>query len=774
MFIQKFIPSHYRNSILVAIASFLTVSIFAQGIQFSEGSWAEIKAKAKTEKKYIFVDAYAVWCGPCKWMAKEVFTDAKAGEVYNAKFVNYKFDMEKGEGIDFAKEYKVQAYPTLVFFNPDGELVHKVVGAQQVDALLEEGKVAQDAKQQLPTLAKKYAAGDKTPEFLYDYTMRLSKAYEDASKVAVAYLNTQKKEDWTNEKNFDVIQRTQGNYKSEVYQYIIKNKADFIAALEEETVNVYIQNGIMAAMRPIIKEKDEKAYTELKSEIIKLTGDQAPKLNAYFDMHFHRETDKGDEYKAIYYDKFCDNSNELNSVALNYFEKEEEPSKLEQALRWVDKSIELNKNWYNLDTKANLLNKLGKTKEALAFAEEAVKIAEEGGEDPADTKKLVEELKAKNPNVNKSPAEEGIAFEEGSWDEIKAKAKAEKKYIFVDAFAVWCGPCKWMANNVFPDAEVGKLYNEKFVNYKFDMEKGEGPAFAKAHNVAAYPTLLFFSPEGELVHKVVGGIAIEQLIEQGNTALDPNKQLFTLKKKYEAGERNPEFLYNYAMALASVYEDANEPASLYLKTQDKEKWSSEENFELILNTQHDYKSEAFLYVTNNKTTFVNVSDKETVDGYIEGVMGMAAEQIIASKDATAYNALKEDVKKLMGDQANAFIAKLDFYYHQGSKDEFKYLSAYLDKYCENSVELNEVAWMYFESETNKQKLKAALRWAEKSVELDRNWANMDTKANLLNKLGNKKEALSVAQNAVELGQALGQDTTETEKLVAEIKASMKK
>ena len=85
-----------------------------------------------------------------------------------------------------------------------------------------------------------------------------------------------------------------------------------------------------------------------------------------------------------------------------------------------------------------------------------------------------------------------------------------------------------------------------------------------------------------------------------------------------------------------------------------------------------------------------------------------------------------------------------------------------------------MAWMYFESETNKKKLKAALRWAEKSVDLDRNWANMDTKANLQFKLGDKKSALATAKNAVELGQALGQDTTETENLIAEIEGALKK
>jgi predicted RNA polymerase sigma factor len=53
----------------------------------------------------------------------------------------------------------------------------------------------------------------------------------------------------------------------------------------------------------------------------------------------------------------------------------------------------LNKNWYNLDTKANLLNKLGKKKEAIATAEEAVKLAKAAGEDATETEALLKKLK---------------------------------------------------------------------------------------------------------------------------------------------------------------------------------------------------------------------------------------------------------------------------------------------------------------------------------------------------------------------------------------------
>ena len=73
----------------------------------------------------------------------------------------------------------------------------------------------------------------------------------------------------------------------------------------------------------------------------------------------------------------------------------------------------------------------------------------------------------------------GIKFFEGSWEEVLAEAKKQNKPVFVDAYTSWCGPCKWMAKNIFTLESIGEFFNKNFVNYKFNMEKGEGPAFAR-------------------------------------------------------------------------------------------------------------------------------------------------------------------------------------------------------------------------------------------------------------------------------------------------------
>ena len=99
-----------------------------QGITFYQGSWDQLLAQAKLSGKPFFVDVYTDWCGPCKLMAKQTFTDTKVGAYANAEFIGYKLNAEKGEGIELARRYKVGAYPTILFFDKNGDLIGRSIG----------------------------------------------------------------------------------------------------------------------------------------------------------------------------------------------------------------------------------------------------------------------------------------------------------------------------------------------------------------------------------------------------------------------------------------------------------------------------------------------------------------------------------------------------------------------------------------------------------------------------------------------------------------------
>jgi thioredoxin 1 len=109
-------------------------------IVFIEDQFDEALKQGKLQNKYIFVDAYATWCGPCKMLKKRTFTDDKAAAFFNANFINVSIDMEKGQGPALAAEWRLQAYPTLIIFSPQGKPVLGAVGYINADELIRFGK----------------------------------------------------------------------------------------------------------------------------------------------------------------------------------------------------------------------------------------------------------------------------------------------------------------------------------------------------------------------------------------------------------------------------------------------------------------------------------------------------------------------------------------------------------------------------------------------------------------------------------------------------------
>ncbi|MEM9929415.1 MAG: thioredoxin family protein, partial [Bacteroidota bacterium] len=193
---------------------------------------------------------------------------------------------------------------------------------------------------------------------------------------------------------------------------------------------------------------------------------------------------------------------------------------------------------------------------------------------------------------------EGMTFVEKPFADLLAQAKAEDKVIFIDAYTTWCGPCKMMAAKVFPQEAVGKVYNERFINAKIDMEKGEGPELARRYSVMAYPTYLFVDGNGDIVHKGIGYIPQAEFLALADAATGENS-LGAMNKRYDGGERSAEFMRTYAGVLTDVYEQekAGKVAGEYLEMQDD--WSTPETMQLLLSNPGELGGKRMNYLLEN-------------------------------------------------------------------------------------------------------------------------------------------------------------------------------
>lgn len=386
-------------------------------------------------------------------------------------------------------------------------------------------------------------------------------------------------------------------------------------------------------------------------------------------------------------------------------------------------------------------------------------------------KKLIIVLFISALTFNLYSQDSAINFNDSKWANILASAKEQDKLIFVDAYAVWCGPCKKMAREVFPDEEVAEFYNAKFVNVKMDMERGEGLKVADTYNVTAYPTLLFINGDGELVHKGLGYHQKSQFLSLGEAANDPSTQLVSLQTKYEGGDRDPILLKNLTKASQNAgNKNYGQIAQEYMETQ--EDWKSKGNMAFLLSYVMDVKSKPYRFLIDNRRAFDNEFGKDKVDAHI----GRKISNEIYKGDGGKLSLDDIDAlyKEGLPDKAGKMSSQFRVRYYEMAKDGAKYAEAtenYLNNFPpSNWQEYNGIAWTYYENYEDKQLLTRALQWAKKSVSMDNNYYNNDTLAALYYKLGKKKDGIKAAKKAIKIAKSNGETGEETINLLKKIKA----
>lgn len=154
------------------ISLFLLLTIFTIGLSAQTSTkkvikkinWMtleEAQELTKKDPKPIVVDMYTHWCGPCRMMMSQTFTDGKLIDYMNENFYAVKFNAEGPDDVTFnGKTYSnpqfdanknprsrnathefvfttgLRGYPTLMIYNPDLEIAGRLVGFQKAPQVM--------------------------------------------------------------------------------------------------------------------------------------------------------------------------------------------------------------------------------------------------------------------------------------------------------------------------------------------------------------------------------------------------------------------------------------------------------------------------------------------------------------------------------------------------------------------------------------------------------------------------------------------------------------
>jgi len=240
LFFGKHIPLELKRGIIAFVFVFIGSLAYGQGVEFREISLDEALSQATKEKRYVFMDCYTNWCGPCRNMNSKVFPIEKVGSYFNSKFVCVKYDLAQAELKEIGTKYGVRAYPTFLILCPDGTVYHKIVGSRDGDALIESVKRAMKKNCSLSYLESLQAKGKMNKEELLHYAIALQEARDDRrTEILDVLLERLTDKEKVKAKYWVVFENKEFGNKG--YQFVVANLGTFQKNVGKDVVDHFMQ-----------------------------------------------------------------------------------------------------------------------------------------------------------------------------------------------------------------------------------------------------------------------------------------------------------------------------------------------------------------------------------------------------------------------------------------------------------------------------------------------------------------------------------------------------
>ncbi len=181
-------------SIVLLLLVFIAPLTMKAQVEFIEVETLEqmqaAQKKASDGMLMLFVDVYATWCGPCKMMDSEVYTDPAVTDYMNTHYLSVRMDGESDFGRIYASEQALEGYPSMFIFSDDGERVSKIVGYTAAEELVTDLRSISEGYTKLRTYRNLYQNGKLEAEGFADYitVVRDMGNAEEAERLSSEYM----------------------------------------------------------------------------------------------------------------------------------------------------------------------------------------------------------------------------------------------------------------------------------------------------------------------------------------------------------------------------------------------------------------------------------------------------------------------------------------------------------------------------------------------------------------------------------------------------------
>ena len=395
---MKNIPCYNTINKILFFVSFLSIinlDLQAKDIAFSEGSWEVAKTRATIQNKPIFVQVYGKNCGFCLQIEKAFSESKYLTEYYNTNFVNYKIMLDTPEGHAFQQAYQVESLPTLLYFSPEGELVLRTKGSNNVLALLTDGENARHTFAfNLESMRRQYESGFKKVGFLHDYAYLLKQNGEPYQAVVKDYIDKRglKKGKITTLKDLKFVFFFADHTSSPAFKVLLKSKAIFNKIYTEQAVNRKIQELIIRDVNEAMLKKNNKLFQQAIKTTKKSHLTDSQQFLQYLTDIYHaslKASDSDDPTdEEIQFPQNKIKQKETSNKAIMLYEEAMQITKttqnitaFEKARSLLEKSIKHSSQFYNNEGYAYVLLQLGEIEDALKAAKTAISIGQANGID---------------------------------------------------------------------------------------------------------------------------------------------------------------------------------------------------------------------------------------------------------------------------------------------------------------------------------------------------------------------------------------------------------